>query len=94
MVPFAFELHGAKGKQARKLLLTLANASEELSAAAFLQHASAALSVALQCGNADIRNSGCAVYAHELAGRGAPLCSWLRSEEAAEARSPKGKTRS
>jgi len=54
MVPFAMETYGARGKPAQKLLLKLADASEELSAAAFLLHASAALSVALQCGNANI----------------------------------------
>jgi hypothetical protein len=48
---FCMKNHGAKGKQAQKLL---ADASEELSAQTFLLHASAALSVALQCGNADI----------------------------------------
>ncbi len=58
MVPFALESYGAKGKEARKLLLKLADASEELTAAAFLRHASAALSVALQCGNADIAARG------------------------------------
>jgi len=68
MVPFALESYGAKGKQARKLLLKLANASEELSAAAFLQHASAALSVALQCGNADIAARGVqSMRMHQLA---------------------------
>lgn len=49
MVPFAVESYGAKGKQAQKLLLKLADASEELSAEAFLRHASAVVSVALQC---------------------------------------------
>ena len=39
-------------------MLKLADASEELSAQAFLLHASAALSVALQCGNADIAARG------------------------------------
>jgi hypothetical protein len=58
MVPFAVESYGAKGKQAQKLLLKLADASEELSAEAFLRHASAVLSVALQCGNADIAARG------------------------------------
>ena len=58
MVPFAMETYGAKGKQAQRLLLKLADASEELSAQAFLLHASAALSVALQCGNADIAARG------------------------------------
>jgi len=68
MVPFALESYGAKGKQAGKLLLKLANASEELSAAAFLQHASAALSVALQCGNADIAARGVqSMRVHQLA---------------------------
>jgi len=58
MVPFAMETYGARGKQAQQLLLKLADASEELSAAAFLLHASAALSVALQCGNANIAARG------------------------------------
>ena len=58
MVPFAVESYGAKGKQAQKLLLKLADASEELSAEAFLRHASAVVSVALQCGNADIAARG------------------------------------
>lgn len=67
MVPFALESYGAKGKQARKLLLKLADASEELSAAAFLRHASAVLSVALQCGNADIAARGTqALRVHQL----------------------------
>jgi len=57
MVPFALE-SGAKGKPAQRLLLKLPDASEELSAQAFLLHASAALSVALQCGNADIATRG------------------------------------
>ena len=58
MVPFALESYGARGKQATRLLLQLADASEELSAAAFIRHASAALSVALQCGNADVAAKG------------------------------------
>ena len=58
MVPFAMESYGAKGKEAQKLLLKLADASDELSASGFLRHASAALSVALQCGNADISARG------------------------------------
>jgi hypothetical protein len=67
MVPFALESYGAKGKQAQKLLLKLADASEELSAAAFLRHASASLSVALQCGNADIAAKGAqALRVHQL----------------------------
>jgi hypothetical protein len=68
MVPFAMESYGAHGKEARKLLLKLADASEELSAEAFLRHASAALSVALQCGNADIAAKVCNRY----------VCSRLR----------------
>jgi len=52
------ESYGAKGKPAKRLLLRLADASSELSAQAFLLHASAALSVALQCGNADITARG------------------------------------
>jgi len=67
-VPFAVESYGAKGKPAQRLLLRLADASEELSAAAFLLHASAALSVALQCGNADIAAWGHAVAAHAAGG--------------------------
>ena len=54
MVPFAMETYSAKSKPAQRLLLKLADASEELPAQAFLLQASAALSVALQCGNADI----------------------------------------
>ena len=58
LVPLALESYGARGKPAQRLLLKLADASEELSAQAFLLHASAALSVALQCGNADIAAHG------------------------------------
>ena len=42
----------------QRLLLKPADASEELSAQAALLHASAALSAALQCGNADIAARG------------------------------------
>jgi hypothetical protein len=58
MASFALESYGARGKQAQRLLLKLADASDELSAQAFMLHASAALSVALQCGNADIASRG------------------------------------
>jgi len=49
---------GEKGAPALRLLLKLADALEELSAAVFLLHASPALSVALQCGNVDIAARG------------------------------------
>jgi hypothetical protein len=58
IMSFAMESYGAKGKQAQRLLFRLVDASEELSAQALLLHASAALSVALQCGNADIAARG------------------------------------
>jgi len=58
MVPFAMESYGATGKEAQKLLHKLADASETLSAQAFLTHASAVMSVSLQCGNADIASLG------------------------------------
>lgn len=76
MVPFALESYGAKGKEARKLLLKLADASEELTAAAFLRHASSALSVALQCGNADIAARGVqSMRVHQLADQQHPTRS-------------------
>jgi len=49
---------GSIPRQTQRLLLKLAEASEELSAEAFLRHASAVVSVALQCGNADIAARG------------------------------------
>jgi hypothetical protein len=58
LIPFAMESYGAKGREARKLLLKLAEQADEVSAAQFLLHASAALSVALQSGNADIAARG------------------------------------
>jgi len=58
MVPFALESYGSKGKEAHGLLLKLAESSHELSATAFMRHASAAISFALQCGNADIAARG------------------------------------
>jgi hypothetical protein len=59
MVPFAVESYGAMGKQAQKLLLKLADALEELSAEAFLRHASAVVSVALQCAEGQLGARGC-----------------------------------
>jgi len=66
LVPFALESYGAKGKPAQRLLLKLADESEELSAQTFLLLASAALSVALQCGNADIAARGTQATIHQL----------------------------
>ena len=54
MCAFALESYGALGQSARKLLHTLASKADEVSAAAFLQHACASLSVALQAANAAI----------------------------------------
>ena len=73
MVTFVMESYGAKGNEAFKLLLRLANqyqSSDAASAEALLRYASAALSVALQCGNADIASRGVqALCAHELEAR-------------------------
>ena len=52
------ESYGALGRSARKLLHTLASKADEVSAAAFLQHACASLSVALQAANAAITVGG------------------------------------
>lgn len=58
MIPFAFESYGSLGSEARRLLNTLASKSDEVSAQAFLQHAAASLSVALQASNAAIAFAG------------------------------------
>jgi len=58
MCAFALESYGALGQSARKLLHTLASKADEVSAAAFLQHACASLSVALQAANAAIAVGG------------------------------------
>jgi len=58
MCAFALESYGALGQSARKLLHTLASKADEISAAAFQQHACASLSVALQAANAAIAVGG------------------------------------
>ena len=52
LIPFALESYGGYGKEATKLLLDMAELAD--SPLAFIQHARNALSVVLQCGNADI----------------------------------------
>jgi hypothetical protein len=52
LIPVVFESYGALGKEGTKLLLDMAECAD--SPLTFLQHARSALSVALQCGNADI----------------------------------------
>ena len=58
MIPFALESYGALHQEAKALLAKLADESQEVSAEAFLAHAQACMSVALQCGNADIAARG------------------------------------
>jgi hypothetical protein len=56
LIPFVLETYGGLGKEATKLLLDMAESAD--SALAFIQHARNVLSVALQCGNADISSLG------------------------------------
>ena len=54
LVPFVLETYGAHGTQARQLLQRMAPHAVDHSPEAFLAHATAVLSVALQAGNAHV----------------------------------------
>jgi len=58
MTSFAVESYGSLGVSARQLLHTLASKSDDMSGAAFLQHATASLSIALHSANARIAQGG------------------------------------
>ena len=58
LAPFAMESYGARGRAANKLLETMAEHSTDYAPQDFIKHASCALSVALQIGNAEIASHG------------------------------------
>ena len=65
LIPFVLESYGGLGKEAKKLLLDMAELAD--SPLAFIQHARNALSVSLQCGNADISLLGTTQFlSHKL----------------------------
>lgn len=60
LVPFAYESLGAKGREATRLLQSMAAHSVDKSPEAFLLHAHRMLSAALQTGNAGVSSQGAA----------------------------------
>jgi hypothetical protein len=65
LIPFVFETYGGLGKEATKFLLDMTELAD--SPLVFLQHARNILSVALQCGNANIAFTGTTQHlAHKI----------------------------
>ena len=76
LIPFVLESYGGFGKEASKLLLDMAELAD--SPLAFIQHARNVVSVALQCGNADISLLGTTQFHSHKLSLSSPPCSFAR----------------